>query len=55
MKRIIKKISIHFFNKMLVKKLIDVLTQTADKQTSNVFHKTCFDEKFLPSFAWAEL
>ena len=55
MKHIIKKISIHFFNKMLIKKLIDVLTQTADKQTSNVFHKTCFDEKFLPSFAWAEL
>ena len=51
-----KKI-LHFFHKTLpvIKKLIKVLTPTEDKQTSNFFHKTCFDEKFLPSFAWAEL
>ena len=41
---------LHFLNKTLIKKLINVLTQTADKQTSNFFHKTCFDEKFSPSF-----
>lgn len=46
---------LHFFNKTLNKKLIKVLIPTADKQTSNFFHKACFDEKFLPSFAWAEL
>ena len=46
---------LHFFNKTLIKKLIKVLTPTADKQTSNFFHKTCIDEKFSPSFAWVEL
>ena len=41
---------LHFFNKTLIKKLIKVLTPTADKQTSNFRHKTCIDEKFSPSF-----
>lgn len=46
---------LHSFNKTLIKKVIKVLTPTVDKQTSNFFHKTCIDEKFSPSFAWAEL
>ena len=54
MKHIIKKYYI-LFKKKLIKKLINVLTQIADKQTSNFFHKTCSDEKFSPSFAWSEL